>query len=185
VPAYAGVEQLRDTGDQVQWGGERLCDGWRFPTSDGRAHFVPVAPQEATLPDGRFLLSTRRGKQFNSMIWRDRDPITGGGRDALFLAEADAARLGLAEDDEVLVRSDVGEVRARAKPADLRAGNVQMFFPEANPLLDPTRRDPVGLVPDYTAVVEVVPLPAGPAGQGPTVAGPAGTGAAATTSHRP
>jgi molybdopterin-dependent oxidoreductase alpha subunit len=185
VPAYAGVERLRDTGDQVQWGGERLCDGWRFPTADGRAHFVPVAPQEATLADGRFLLSTRRGKQFNSMIWRDRDPITGGVRDALFLAEADAARLGLAEDDEVLVRSEVGEVRARAKPADLRVGNVQMFFPEANPLLDPTRRDPVGLVPDYTAVVEVVPLPARPAGRGPTAADPAGTGAATTTSHRP
>jgi molybdopterin-dependent oxidoreductase alpha subunit len=171
VPAYAGVERLRDTGDQVQWGGERLCDGWRFPTPDGRARFVPVAPQEAMLPDGRFLLSTRRGKQFNSMIWRDRDPITGGGRDALFLAEADAARLGLTEDDEVLVRSEIGEVRARAKPADLRERNVQMFFPEANPLLDPTRRDPVGLVPDYTAVVEVVPLPAG-------------TPAASATSHR-
>jgi anaerobic selenocysteine-containing dehydrogenase len=52
VPAYAGIETLRATGDQVQWGGERLCDGWRFPTADGRARFVPVAPQEATLPTG-------------------------------------------------------------------------------------------------------------------------------------
>jgi molybdopterin-dependent oxidoreductase alpha subunit len=161
VPAYAGIEELRTTGDQVQWGGERLCDGWRFPTADGKARFVPVTPQEALLPDGRFLLSTRRGKQFNSMVWRDRDPITGGGRDALFVSEADAARLGLREDDEVVVRSEVGEVRARAKPSAMRDGNVQMFFPEANPLLDPHRRDPVGLVPDYTAVVEILPVAAG------------------------
>jgi molybdopterin-dependent oxidoreductase alpha subunit len=157
VPAYAGIERLRDTGDQVQWGGERLCDGWRFPTPDGKARFVPITPQEAALPPGRFRLSTRRGKQFNSMVWRDVDPITGAGRDALFVSAADAARLGVAEGDAVVVRSGGGEVRARVKLAALRDGNVQMFFPEANPLLDPSRRDPVGLVPDYNAEVTIVP----------------------------
>jgi molybdopterin-dependent oxidoreductase alpha subunit len=173
VPSYAGIERLRDTGDQVQWGGERLCDGWVFPTADGKARFVPVAPQEARLPEGRFLLSTRRGKQFNSMVWRETDPITGGGRKALFVSDADAARLGVVEDDEVLVRSGVGEVRARVKLSGMRDGNVQMFFPEANPLLDPSRRDPVGLVPDYNAVVEVLP-----------VGGSVGTVRAPTTSNR-
>jgi molybdopterin-dependent oxidoreductase alpha subunit len=158
VPAYAGIEALRDTGDQVQWGGERLCDGWRFPTTDGRAHFVAVAPQEAALAPGRFRLSTRRGKQFNSMVWRDTDPITGAGRDALFVSEDDARRLGVTEGDAVVVRSHVGEVHARVRVADLRDGNVQMFFPEANPLLDPSRRDPVGLVPDYNAEVEILPI---------------------------
>ncbi len=158
VPAYAGIERLRDTGDQVQWGGERLCDGWRFPTDDGRARFIPVTPQEAALPPGRFRLSTRRGKQFNSMVWRDTDPLTGADRDALFVSAADAARLEVADGDDVLVRSETGEVRARVKLAALRDGNVQMFFPEANPLLDPTRRDPVGLVPDYNAEVAIVPV---------------------------
>jgi molybdopterin-dependent oxidoreductase alpha subunit len=171
VPAYAGVERLRDTGDQIQWGGERLCDGWRFSTPDGKARFVPVTPQEARLPEGRFLLSTRRGKQFNTMVWQDTDPITGGGRDALFLADADADRLGVDEGDEVVVRSEAGEVRARVKRSRMREGNVQMFFPEANPLLDPTRRDPVGLVPDYNATVEIVPA--------------VGTSRAWPSSHRP
>jgi len=158
VPAYAGIETLRETGDQVQWGGTRLCDGWAFPTADGKAHFVSVTPQEATLPPGHFRLSTRRGKQFNSMVWRERDPVTGGGRDALFLAAADAARLGVGEDSEVRVTSDVGEVTAHVKLAAIAEGNVQMFFPEANPLLDPSRRDPVGLVPDYNATVTVTAL---------------------------
>jgi hypothetical protein len=31
-----------------------------------------------------------------------------------------------------------------------------MFFPEANPLIPPGRLDPVGLVPDYNAVVEII-----------------------------
>jgi hypothetical protein len=34
-----------------------------------------------------------------------------------------------------------------------------MFFPEANPLLAPTRREPISGVPDYNAVVEVVRAP--------------------------
>ena len=37
VPLYAGIEGLSETHDQVQYGGPMLCDGWRFPTDDGRA----------------------------------------------------------------------------------------------------------------------------------------------------
>ena len=66
-----GIESLRETGDQVQWGGERLCDGWEFPTPDGRAHFAVVEPPERRVPEGHLMLSTRRGKQFNSMVFRD------------------------------------------------------------------------------------------------------------------
>ena len=59
-----------------------------------------------------------------------------------------------------MVRSEAGEARARVKPARLRPGNVQMFFPEANAVIPPGHRDPVGLCPDYNATVEVVPIPA-------------------------
>jgi len=154
VPMYAGIETLRDTGDQVQWGGPRLCDGWVFPTPDGRARFAVVEPPGHDVPEGRFMLSTRRGKQFNSMVFRERDPLTGTGRDALFMAAEDAARLGVREDDPLLVRSGAGEVRARAHVAAIRPGNVQMFFPECNPLIAAGSRDASG-VPAYTAIVEV------------------------------
>jgi hypothetical protein len=53
------------------------------------------------------------------------------------------------------VRSDTGEVRARVHVAPIRPRNVQMFFPEANPLIAAGLRDEVALVPDYNAVVEV------------------------------
>jgi len=155
VPAYDGVQHLSATGDAIQWGGERLCDGWVFPTDDGKAHFGVVTPREAGLRSGRYLLSTRRGKQFNSMVLKQRDPLTGGGRDALFMAPEDVSTQGLREGEAVIVRSESGEVRARVRTARLRRGNVQMFFPEANPLIAAGRRDPVALVPDYNAVVEV------------------------------
>ncbi len=157
IPSYAGIKHLRKAGDQVQWGGERLCDGWVFPTPDGKAHFDPVVPPELAIPEGRFRLSTRRGKQFNSMVFKQRDPLTGADRDALFISREDAAALGVAEGDPVLVRSDDGEVRARVKLSAIKPRNVQMFFPEANPLIRPGRRDPVALVPDYNATVEILP----------------------------
>ena len=66
------------------------------------------------------------------------------------------ARLGLRDGTPVVVRSDRARCRRVSGSAQLRRGNVQMFFPEANPLIAPGRRDPVGLVPDYNAVVEVL-----------------------------
>ena len=155
VPLYAGIETLSRTGDQVQWGGPRLCDGWVFPTPDGRAHFAVVEPPERRVPEGRLMLSTRRGKQFNSMVFRERDPLTGAGRDALFISAGDAGRIGVAEGDPLVVRSETGEVRARVHLARMRPGNVQMFFPECNPLIASGRTDASG-VPDYNAIVEVM-----------------------------
>jgi molybdopterin-dependent oxidoreductase alpha subunit len=156
VPLYAGIERLRTTGDQVQWGGPRLCAGWVFPTPDGKAHFAAVAPPERRVPEGAFMLSTRRGKQFNSMVFREHDPLTGAHRDALFISAEDAGRLGVGEGDPLLVRSENGHVAARAHIARMRSGNVQMFFPECNPLIAAGRRDASG-VPDYNAIVEVLP----------------------------
>jgi len=156
VPAYAGIERLAQGGDSFQWGGRHLCADRRFPTPDGRAHFSSAAVAPADLPDGRYHLSTRRGKQFNSMVWRDRDPLTGATRDALFLSADDAAALGVSEGEELVIRAESGAtIRARAHVAPIRDGNVQMFWPEANVLIAAGRRDPVSGVPDYNAVVEI------------------------------
>ena len=153
VPFYRGIETLRKGGDQIQWGGARLCEGWVFPTEDGRARFSVVAPEEIGLRPGEFILSTRRGKQFNTMIWNDTDPLTGAARDALFISPDDAAAAGLTDGSRVVVRSPQGEVAARAKIAPVRPRNLQMFFPEANPLLASGRADSASGVPDYNVVV--------------------------------
>jgi predicted molibdopterin-dependent oxidoreductase YjgC len=155
VPQYAGVELLRTTGDAVQWGGTRLAEGGIFPTPDGRARFTPVTPSVTDVPKGSFVLSTRRGKQFNTMVHEQIDPLTGAARDALFMADPDIAALGLRDGDRVVVRSAHGELRARLHVSPIRPGNVQVFFPEGNVLLGAGRRDPASGVPDYNAVVTV------------------------------
>ncbi len=155
TPAYAGIERLKEKGDHVQWGGRILCRDGVFPTVDGRARFSAVAPPERSLEPGRFLLSTRRGKQFNSMIQRERDPLTGAKRDNVLISKEDAAALGVGEGDAVLLRSDVGELRGRAKLVAIRPGNVQVHWPESQLLIKRGVRDPECGVPDYNAVVEI------------------------------
>jgi anaerobic selenocysteine-containing dehydrogenase len=156
VPSYAGIEKLHETGDAIQIGGERLCEGGVFPTADGRAHFSVVPVTTRAVPAGHFVLSTRRGKQFNSMVWNEKDPLTGASRDAIFVADEDARVLGFGDGDAVIVRSDFGQMRGRIQLAPIRPGNVQAFFPEANELLPAGRRDPISGVPDYNAIVELV-----------------------------
>jgi molybdopterin-dependent oxidoreductase alpha subunit len=158
VPAYTGIETLRATGDAVQWGGARLCDGGVFPTESGRARFTavrpPVADAGVDTGERRFRLSTRRGKQFNTIVHAEHDPLTGAARDALFLSPEDASVLGVVDGAAVVVRSAVGALRARVHLAAMTPGNVQVFFPEGNVLLAGGVRDPSG-VPDYTTLVSV------------------------------
>jgi predicted molibdopterin-dependent oxidoreductase YjgC len=65
VPLYAGIEALAVKGDQVQWGGRSLFADGRFATPDGKAHFAAVTLRAPARDRGRFVVSTRRGKQFN------------------------------------------------------------------------------------------------------------------------
>ena len=156
VPSYAGVEQLTRLGDSVQWGGPRLGEHGRFATADGRAHFHVAPLTEDDLGSGAFVLSTRRGKQFNSMVFADKDPLTGASRDAVFVSADDARALAVADGGLVVVRSAYGEMTARVHVAPIRAGNVQVFFPEGNVLLPAGVRDPESGVPDYTTRVDIV-----------------------------
>lgn len=82
MPSYAGIEHLERTGDAVQWGGRHLCSDGAFPTPSGRARFTALEPPASTVPEGRFLVPARRGKQFNSIVWSATDPLTGAGRDS-------------------------------------------------------------------------------------------------------
>ncbi len=158
VPPYRGVETLVKLGDQVQWGGTRLCADGVFPTPDGKARFLPVAPARRERPDQRFVLSTRRGKQFNSMVFAEKDPLTGAGRDAVLVDAEDARTLGVRRRGaRSSCAPSTGRWRRPVHLAPIRPGNVQVFFPEGNVLLPRGRLDPESGVPDYNALVEIVP----------------------------
>jgi predicted molibdopterin-dependent oxidoreductase YjgC len=113
VPAYAGIERLAATGDQVQWGGRHLCADGAFPTPDGRGRFTSLTPDATDLPPGAFTVATRRGKQFNSMVFADTDPLTGAGRDAVYIDVDDAAALGAADGARVRLTSAAGALDGR------------------------------------------------------------------------
>ena len=159
VPAYDGIQDLRARGDAVQWGGVRLCDGGRFPTPDGHARFTPLRPPDLDLPGGWFLLSTRRGKQFNSMVQGERDPLLGAVRDSILMSEEDAKGLGVRPGDSVVVSNEVGTFRGRVRLVPIRPRNVQMYWPESNRLIRRGIVDPVCGMPDYNALVRIAPAP--------------------------
>ncbi|MBI2185414.1 MAG: FdhF/YdeP family oxidoreductase [Thaumarchaeota archaeon] len=157
VPLYDGIQNLCKKGDALQWGGERLFEDLVFGTTDGLAKFVALYPPENVIPADRFILGTRRGKQFNTIVHADQDPLTGSRREDVLMSHGDVEKLGLNDGDPVIVRSEVGELRGRCMIAPIKPRNVQVFWPEGNVLIKRGVYDPVCEVPDYTTIVRVVP----------------------------
>ncbi len=171
MPAYAGIEALEREGQSVQWGGPQLFrDGFtRMP--DGRARFSAVPVPRVVVPAGCFYLTTRRGKQFNSMSHGERDYLMGAAsrRDVLIDGD-DAAQLGVADGDAIVLRSAVGTWSGFARIAPMKRGHLQAYWPETNALI-PRTFDPVSGSPDYNCVVSAAaagrpcaPVPAGEPG---------------------
>jgi anaerobic selenocysteine-containing dehydrogenase len=187
VSFYDGIQDLSKVGDQIQWGGTRLCektadeDGGKdterrdaerrdgdvaravgtgrktvpaFPLPDGRARFTALGIEPRERPSG-FTLSTRRGKQFNSMIQHDRDPLTGANRRDVLMNVEDARRLGISDGDEIVLRSSAGEMEAICRIAPIAAGNVQAHWPEANILIARGLSDPECGIPDFNTEVQI------------------------------
>jgi len=155
MPLYAGIEGLAAEGQWVQWGGARLGQNGFPNMPDGRALFSTMAIPTPAIPAGKLMLTTRRGKQFNSITYGNKDPITASARrdDVLFHAD-DLRERGLADGERVVLRSDAGVMEATARTGPCRRKHAQAFWPEANVLLSRVY-DPVSGEPDYNAVVTV------------------------------
>jgi predicted molibdopterin-dependent oxidoreductase YjgC len=158
VPLYDGIQHLRRIGDAFQYGGPHLPAGSRFPTPDGKAHLHAVALPNLDRPPGTFAVSTRRGKQFNTLVYAEIDPLTGAARDAIFVHPDDAAALHLASGDRIALVNDHGRFVGRVQLAAIARGNLQVHWPEANQLIARGVVDPTGGVPDYNALVRIEPV---------------------------
>jgi predicted molibdopterin-dependent oxidoreductase YjgC len=175
VPFYDGIQNLQATGDAIQYGGAHLCANGNFPTPDGKAHFRAVElPGEArhsvraaqtTTDHGAhgvtrptsidFRVTTRRGKQFNSLVYAEVDPLNGAGRDAVLMNPDDAASLHLVHGDRVRLVNPVGSYTARVFLAPVAPGNLQVHWPEGNVIIHRGVAEPDSHVPDYNARVTV------------------------------
>ncbi|MEW6129729.1 MAG: FdhF/YdeP family oxidoreductase [Acidobacteriota bacterium] len=162
VPAYDGIQHLKQKGDMVQWGGERLCETVdanghsipHFKTENGKGNFYAITIESESLND-KLKLSTRRGKQFNSIVHKDRDPLNGAHRGDVLISREDAERLMINDDDEIILRSRAGKLRGRCRIAPIAKGNVQVHWPEGNVLLERGITDPECGIPDYNTWVEI------------------------------
>jgi len=155
VPFYDGFQHLNQTGNSFQYGGPHLCADWKFPTPDGKAHFRAVPLPDLDRAPGIFEVSTRRGKQFNSLIYDEVDPLTGAARDAVFINPEDAAALHLVQHDRIVLVSGTGRLEGKVFLAPIARGNLQVHWPEANVLIRRGVVDAVGGVPDYNAQVRI------------------------------
>jgi molybdopterin-dependent oxidoreductase alpha subunit len=155
IPFYDGIQDLHEKGDQFQYGGAHLCEDYQFGTPDGKGHFAPLVPAVQEIPDGAFRLTTRRGKQFNSIVQEAKDSLTGAVREAVLMNEEDAAFLNLQNNQPITLKNNLGEMTGRVCIAPVHKGSLQVHWPEGNVLLDPACRAPAAGVPDYNAWVKV------------------------------
>lgn len=114
-----------------------------FRTASGKARFTHNAPEAPQVPDGYLLLQTMRSHdQFNTTIYGLDDRYRGiaGGREVVFVNEADLAERDLVEGDVVdVVSSWHGEERRlralRCMTYPTPRGCAATYFPEANVLV--------------------------------------------------
>src|SRR5690625_4504264 len=152
---YDGIQHLQHKGDVFQWGDAWLCEDGICPTPDGKGNLITVEIPELRKPEGHFYVTTRRGKQFNSMIYGEKDPFTDADRHDVLLHEADALSLNIREGDPIVAYNKHGYFNGRAKFAPVKKGNLEVFWPEANSLLKESVYETYAGIPEYHAAVIV------------------------------
>ncbi|WP_026905888.1 FdhF/YdeP family oxidoreductase [Paucisalibacillus globulus] len=148
APNYDGIQNLKNKGDLFQWGGAWLCEDGICNTTDGKGNLIAVEIPELRKPEGHFYVTTRRGKQFNSMIYDEKDPFNAADRYDLLLNEVDAKELNIKEGDAIVAFNQYGTFTGRAKFVPVKTGNVEVHWPEGNSLI------PKGVYEDYAGIPE-------------------------------
>jgi molybdopterin-dependent oxidoreductase alpha subunit len=155
APNYDGIQHLKRQGDVFQWGGAWLCEGGLCPTPDGRGRLLPIELPERRKPEGHFYATTRRGKQFNSMVYGETDPFNGAGRMDVLISSQDADSLGLRDGDAVVAYNRHGVFHGRAKREAVAPGNIEVYWPEGNVLFPTGVYESHAGIPEYNAAVIV------------------------------
>ena len=100
-------------------------------------------------------MTTRRGKEFNSMVFAREDTLQGGlGRGDVFLSSEDAEKLGVAEGMAIVLSNPLGKFKGVARVMNIASGYVQTYWPESNMLIERCY-DPISEEPDYHCLVQI------------------------------
>jgi molybdopterin-dependent oxidoreductase alpha subunit len=152
VPGFAAIGAIDETRREFQIEGRTFAEP-RFATSDGRARFhVTPLPAFAPGPGEMRLMTLRSEGQFNTVVYEEEDLYRGNRRrDVVMMAAEDAERLGVTEGERVVVETDTGALEVSVAIVELRAGNLAMYYPEANALV-PRRLDARSRTPAFKSV---------------------------------
>ena len=151
APNYDGIQHLKKKGDVFQWGGAWLCEDGVCPTPDGKGNLIPVEIPELRKPAGHFYVTTRRGKQFNSMIYGETDPFNDADRYDVLINENDAKELDISNGEAIVVYNKLGSFTGRAKFAPIKTGNIGLHWPEGNVLIEKGVYETFAGIPEYQA----------------------------------
>lgn len=154
-PNYEGIQHLKNRGDVFQWGGAWLCEGGECPTPDGKGNLIPIEIPECRRTEGQFYVTSRRGKQFNSMIYSATDPFNAAKRYDVLLNEEDARSLDIRNGEAIVVYNQYGTFQGRARFAEVRAGNLEVYWPEGNCLLPKGVYEEHAKIPEFNTLVIV------------------------------
>lgn len=152
---YEGIQHLKQGGDVFQWGGAWLCEDGICPTADGRGNLLPIEIPELRKPEGHFYVTTRRGKQFNSMVYSPTDPFNGGDRYDVLINAEDARKLNITEGEAIVVYNEFGIFHGRAKYGAVQVSNIAVYWPEGNNLLPKGVYEKHAGIPEYNTAVIV------------------------------
>ncbi|EST54923.1 formate dehydrogenase [Brevibacillus panacihumi W25] len=154
-PNYDGIQHLKNRGDVFQWGGAWLCEGGICPTADGRANLLAIEVPDLKKPQGHFYVTTRRGKQFNSMVYGKTDPFNNADRYDVLIHPDDARELRIADGENVVVYNAHGTFQGRAKYEATKRGNIQVYWPEGNVLIPKGVYEKYAGIPEYNTAVKI------------------------------
>lgn len=155
APNYDGIQHLKQKGDVFQWGGAWLCEDGVCPTNDGKGNLISVELPELRKPEGHFYVTTRRGKQFNSMIYDDKDPFNAADRYDVLMNQEDGKELGIKEGEAIVVFNQYGSFTGRTKFEPVKSGNIQVHWPEGNSLIPKGVYEKYAGIPEYNTAVIV------------------------------
>ena len=98
-------------------------------------------------------MTLRSEGQFNTVVYEETDLYRGNTRrDVVMMAFDDAAALGVSEGEWVTVSTTAGKMQVVVAIVDIRAGNLAMYYPEANVLV-PRNLDPRSRTPAFKGVL--------------------------------
>jgi len=164
VPGLEKLATIGDTKEEFQIPG-RILNEPKFKTASGKASFnAHPIPELPPLGEKQLRLMTVRSEgQFNTVVYEEKDIYRGQERrDVILMNAGDIAKFGLAVDQRVTVRNEVGTMpNILVREFAIAPGCALMYYPEANVLV-PRKSDPRSKTPAFkNAIVTIDPVASG------------------------